>query len=1045
MPSAASKVRAWDSKNQTRSILEDLRWENEWRLSDAFKELAIKEKLRWRKHIVKNDKVGRLLRYEAYMSTPPWTQRQVDALKDFRGFWYKFGKALHIVEEGVHRVVPMNTAEVSREDLPSALQDTLGQRRRGDGNVIAIAFPSVDEDPNKYVPHLAPRACRKGLNTLRDKVNKAALPFKKAMKKLDRRFNTARVYQTTLDTNDKKSTRTRPAPRSSYRSWDDWRQREGNTYAADEGKEWFQADDAYDKALIYLYQEQEVVTLASRIGSCVHEKLMASMLVDGADVYAPLLPNNEIPLELKDLVEETTGAGHVLGYSDHNIPRTKVFYTKVVKNMVKFFQGAKAVAVEYPVHHPNLCLRTGSKLAMLETRLDAVLERGEKYIVVEYKTINGSKWAESSPIQRIEKELWPEALAQTLIGAHLFSLNTTLTVEWLCVVFIERKRDVQHVFKVRYTPSRALEAKTLCEALFPENRVFVNNVGVSFRMVPRLDIRPSALTLQTIKKLMNVKIPSLLGKSTDLDWIWKRDEDGRVEAPPELEYLVGHPVKYRNKTHLIVRIEDRSLVLVRKRRPTEEYVVDLGDVTWSKSFVKQKLKKLRMYALTNFAVEDKFSRDISEEDLDALLRERSALYEVALLLDENLFHPDKRLDMYQVSRRLHYDQKDDIFSLDGEPLKYHLNTTNGAFVNVMGIAPSRNVADLDIKPTDRPSNVPQEIFRARSKVSKEILRRLKGLINPVLSGDIQRDFDKDKTYNGWVAKTERTLAFPDKNSPEWIRYKTLMNKSWETVSRKTSVYPSGWYSVTPYRAEWRNGKMQVQALLPTASVEDDARLVPTGISFEEFVEMFLRKDNAALRKYLEGSRDPWYYKKYLEQSTDDEVDFGPSESLVLVRDGCVPLSACGDSDDQIEAPLVSTRLGVPEERKKLHMAVLEASEVVPLRIPSETQAMQSTEHFEAACQAFEKTPEKCAYEVGVGQALDVRAYRALNRRINRRIADKYNGSDFIVHHSSRSMWKEEPLRDALAMVEPTKVDLVEALKNWGASAERPSRFEGFDY
>jgi len=130
---------------------------------------------------------------------------------------------------------------------------------------------------------------------------------------------------------------------------------------------------------------------------------MAIMIENGQKtgekkVYAPLITGSKIPTLLKGLLLGGGEAGYILGYSDNVPPRAAEYYNFLLSRLYVMFK-AFPVAVEYPVHHPNLCAVEGKNLVLLQTRLDAVLKltRKSEYVVVEYKTINGSKWAENNP------------------------------------------------------------------------------------------------------------------------------------------------------------------------------------------------------------------------------------------------------------------------------------------------------------------------------------------------------------------------------------------------------------------------------------------------------------------------------------------------------------------------------------------------------------------------------------------------------------------------------------------------------------------------
>ena len=158
--------------------------------------------------------------------------------------------------------------------------------------------------------------------------------------------------------------------------------------------------------------------------------------------------------------------------------------------------------------------------------------------------------------------------------------------------------------------------------------------------------------------------------------------------------------------------------------------------------------------------------------------------------------------------------------------------------------------------------------------------------------------------------------------------------------------------------------------------------------------------------------------------------------LSLYRDGCTP-----SFDEDVR---LSTSLCVPEERLQLHVAIRTASESIVGQLDSSAPSMQRSDAFEMACQSFE--PCKFPYVVDSSQALAVRVYRTLNRRINSKIVgDEYE--DVVVHNSTRSMWKEFYLTKAIEMVEEEKMNLLASLQAWKESEDssNPSIFDGYDY
>ena len=1078
MPSLGSKVRAWDKVNANRAILNDLRWENVWRKSEAFAALNADEKLRWREHIANapaSMPLGRLLRYKEYLDAPPWSEHQLKHVQELKeGFWYKFGKVLHVVDgKGVHTTMPLlddvlgprlewrdwaKAGAYNKNTLPDLtkrqratkkkkdwlvykkeqeLRDILGGIKPLGKSTTLVPFPIlVANSKASSVPHLAPNGNRSGLSGMRAGSSR--------VKERSRSFQSAVVWE---KTNEKWEQR-------EYKrmSLKEWQIIEKQKYELDEETAWFKENDLYDDSVLYLYQEAELTTLASRIGSRVHERLMATMIEGNRDVYAPLLPDDKVPERLRELVldvqavnEEKTGAGYILGYSDHTQPRQKEFYEGLLARLLALFKTATKAAVEYPVHHPNLCAWKSKKLILFETRLDAVLQLDDEYVVVEFKTIGGSKWSQDSPVKRISStSLWDDALEQALIGAHLFHLNTTLTVSFLALVFIERKRTVQHIFKVK---NNAVLGKNLVERLFKDKNikdkkrtrcVYVDERGVYINKT-RADssvLEHLGQYEEKISMLNDILVPELRPSCDTVqrctNWLWVGKQAPRDGI--ELQYLVGHSVIFEKDIHVVLAVDDtlEEPALIIRKLQGPKISAPLSKLGWSRDFLKR-VKAVKYFYALHFleVVSDAAFRD-------ELIRERSALFEVVLLLEDEVadeFFFDGMLDVFKVARELFYDRSEDEFFLNGDKLKWKMKGSKDNF-NV-GIAPNRNPIDkkwdvlartkkrqASVTPTDK---IKQNL-KKRMNISKKRI-------------EIARFIDSNGLYNGWYSDMKRDKLFP-KRTTEWQKYIQMLNMGYETIS-SNSVYPSGWYAATRYKLKKisRRAKLRetykFEPLLPTSEPQRDERLPVQALTFPIFVKMFLHKDsNPELIKRLQTK----------DNANANDIEFDAPSSRVF-RDGCVPSSACGDVENHVAAPRKSTTLQIPPERAELHLKLVHASESVPARISSDVPAMRNEISFEAACQAFEKTPDDCLKTVEPKQSLDVRAYRALNRRINRTIGNKYGEKEGIMHSSSRSMWKQRPLREALDMVDSTEVELVDYLLKWHKPVTESIdvAFDGFDF
>jgi len=1018
------KVRDWDKGHRTRAILEDLRWENAWRKSESFRDLSEQEKLEWHKSIIQSKfNVGRLLRYDAFLSVPPWSQNQQDAAGAWQAknqhFWYKFGHALHLVDGyGVHIVAGFDKTNVveNREQL-------LGARGQRAADKVRF-YNRMEGETASFVPHIAPRAHRSGLSTMVAKVDKKGKDYKKVLNKSAELLRSSVVKLETLCVRGRRKL-------VDYSTLERWLRQENLEYEAYMQEATFIDDDVYDLAHLYLYQDVEVKALASYIGSRVHERLMAFMIEHGQKagekkVYAPLIPGSKIPTLLKGLLLGGGEAGYILGYSDNVPPRAAEYYNFLLSRLYVMFK-AFPVAVEYPVHHPNLCAVEGKNLVLLQTRLDAVLKltRKSEYVVVEYKTINGSKWAENNPIKRIHSE-YKKALSQALINAYLFELNTTLTVASLALVFLERKRTAQHILQVTYGNKQRNLAQQLCECLFKKSAcVYVNDVGVWFarKNSKLLAIDPARVEL----KKLGVRVPDLIGtlKSDAFKWTTteERSAVSRQDYPSlRLAYLKGQVVSYkkengaRSQKYFISDVRDAAIIIQRADTASPPLTVSLDDLTWHRDMLRSAWATLDFWGLQEL-----------DESAEALTRQRSAMYEIALLYDEEYFE-EKRLNVFKVAQHFSYDSVKDEFSRNGVALPYRMDASDSAaFSDTIGIAPNgseemrkkrynvtiktkKKVVKLDVV-NGLHGSVTQKIQKALSRHLGSNVRHLR------------RNFEESQ-YQGWIVDKPRRKILQtlfEESGQEWQEYYDRLNIGWDSMPY-SSVYPCGWYSVTRFKASSTVHGQKVQF------TPSDEALSPIYLTFPEFVNMFLHVENPDLLAYLKSKSS-----KYMP--SDEDTEDGSSS---LYRDGCMP---------SVGIERLSTTLCVPEERKTLHLAIQSASEEVLRQMDGRAAAMESPAAFEEACQLFEKVPADYSYDVDSSQTLDVRAYRALNRRINRRIADAHDYDDIVVHNSSRSMWRGEVLQDALAMVDAVKLDLSSSLQGWKAatSGTRASVFDAYDY
>ena len=84
---------------------------------------------------------------------------------------------------------------------------------------------------------------------------------------------------------------------------------------------------------------------------------------------------------------------------------------------------------------------------MVETRIDAITKSNGRLHIIEYKTLQGSKYNDF--IKRVTNDVNTH-LKQGIINAFLFMCNTHIVPETIQIVFIERKRACVHQVRMPF-------------------------------------------------------------------------------------------------------------------------------------------------------------------------------------------------------------------------------------------------------------------------------------------------------------------------------------------------------------------------------------------------------------------------------------------------------------------------------------------------------------------------------------------------------------------------------------------------------------------
>ena len=240
--------------------------------------------------------------------------------------------------------------------------------------------------------------------------------------------------------------------------WEVWKDQESES--SDLKK--YTKNDAYDEALLRIYQDVERRTLGSMLGSRFHERLqMKAIEKEGTTstkwggekfssrVFSPILEHQKTAngngwkykIGVPALITYLSDSA-IFGFEHFEAKWFKGFFNKIAKNIV---------AVEYPVHSSKFLWRKKEKTKwrILETRVDAVAKtpNEDTYRIIEYKTSGGSKWL--NPVKKA-KASSEDALLQGIINAYLFEENTGLKVRDISILVIERKRRIVYEYTFKY-------------------------------------------------------------------------------------------------------------------------------------------------------------------------------------------------------------------------------------------------------------------------------------------------------------------------------------------------------------------------------------------------------------------------------------------------------------------------------------------------------------------------------------------------------------------------------------------------------------------
>ena len=272
--------------------------------------------------------------------------------------------------------------------------------------------------------------------------------------------------------------------------WEEWKDKK--IESSDLKK--YTNNDAYDEALLRIYQDVERRTLGSMLGSRFHERLQmkaiekngtapmkkewrADRKTFSSSVFSPILEHQKegknkwkYKIGVPDLITYLSSRP-IFGFEHFEAKWFEGFFNQIAQNIV---------AVEYPVHSSKFLWRKKKKTKwrILETRVDAVAKtpNEDTYRIIEYKTSGGSKWL--NPVKKA-KDSSEGALLQGIINAYLFEENTGLKVRDISILVIERKRRrvYEYTFKYVYDNFKfVIDTFLKSETLLPQDRYEVSDV-----------------------------------------------------------------------------------------------------------------------------------------------------------------------------------------------------------------------------------------------------------------------------------------------------------------------------------------------------------------------------------------------------------------------------------------------------------------------------------------------------------------------------------------------------------------------------------------
>lgn len=387
----------------------------------------------------------------------------------------------HVLLAGTFTGDSVSYAYTSRKESHHVPHATSGAR--GDPSFRTLHTQSTtctdDETEWRRWPNLVSNRFRHGFHVHKDKKSvHQSVPM--SLKKVMRAHGSCKTWQW------KRSRFTG----GNEQSWDAWQEAQRTIFLKNRSTDTFRVNDAFDWHLDMVHGDKETMTNSAALGSKIHDRLMMYAFGDVStpdddDTHVTWTSTACCPLMFHG---NTTGdtVTYRLPKSEHARLLTTPIFGFDFDDAPRWFEQfhrqilesyGKVLATEYPVYNPFMTYPRGKKIhtehmprqRVYATRVDAVMRNTRKKTVtlLEYKTLSGYKWGQTSQVERIAS-LIAKDLLQAITNAFFFMCNTLIVPTHVCVVYIERQRRCVHCCQLPFTrvnSDQATYAQTMCDIL----------------------------------------------------------------------------------------------------------------------------------------------------------------------------------------------------------------------------------------------------------------------------------------------------------------------------------------------------------------------------------------------------------------------------------------------------------------------------------------------------------------------------------------------------------------------------------------------------